>query len=240
MWTSFSDESLNLVPHQVHLWFVDKKNHKDRLTSYWSILNELEKEKATKYRFEKDRDCSIIARGVIRMLLGNYLKIHPKDVKLKLGEFGKPFLNELSDIQFNVSHSANAIVLTFVKKDKIGVDIEHTKRNIEVNTIAKQFFSKEEITALFSLDEKYQKQAFFNCWTRKEAFIKALGSGLSFPLDQFVVSLDTIKNAQLLATKWDDKEKEKWFLKSFEAVKDYIGALSVKGKITDVKYWKYD
>ena len=239
MWTSFSDESLNLVPHQVHLWFVDKKNHKDRLTSYWSILNELEKEKATKYRFEKDRDCSIIARGVIRMLLGNYLKIHPKDVKLKLGEFGKPFLNELSDIQFNVSHSAETIVLAFIKKDKIGVDVEHTKRNIEVNTIAKQFFSKEEITALFSLDEKFQKQAFYNCWTRKEAFIKALGSGLSFPLDEFVVSLDSTKNAQLLETKWNLKEKENWTLKSFEPAKNYIGAFSVKGKVTDVQYWKY-
>ena len=239
MWISFSNQKLLLAPNQVDLWFVDINEHKDRLPHYLSVLNDVEKERASKYRFEKDKNCSIIARGVLRTLLGNYLEKNPKEIKFKLGEFGKPSLNEESNIEFNISHSGNVIVLAFVLNDKIGVDVEHTKRTIEVNSIAKQFFSKEEVTALFSLEESYQKQAFYNCWTRKEAFIKALGSGLSFPLNQFVVSLDSVYNAELIETKWDDKERENWVLKSFEPVKDYIGAFSVKGKVTDVQYWKF-
>ncbi|MFK8059233.1 MAG: 4'-phosphopantetheinyl transferase superfamily protein, partial [Polaribacter sp.] len=161
MWTTYLSQPLFLELNQVHLWFVDKKNHTNRISNYWDVLDDLEREKASKFRFVKDFNCSIIARGVLRILLGKYLNMNPKDIKLKLGEFGKPSLESLNNIEFNVSHSANAIVLAFVRNDKIGVDIEHTKRSIDVNSIAKQFFSKEEVNALFSLDRKDQKQAFY-------------------------------------------------------------------------------
>lgn len=239
MWTSFSNQQLFLKPHQVHVWSLNKSEHKNKLAAYWNILSKEEKESASKYRFTRDRDCSIIARGALRTLLGNYLKQSPERIKFQFGTHGKPSLNELSDIEFNVSHSTNAIVLAFVQHNSIGIDVEYIKRNIEVKKIAKHFFSKEEIMSLFSMDESYYKQAFYNCWTRKEAFIKALGSGLSFPLDQFVVSLDSTKEAALLDTKWDEKEKDNWVLKSFEPAQDYIGAVTVKGKVSDIQFWKY-
>lgn len=239
MWVSFSNQSLFLAPNQVHVWSVNKPNHTDRLSNYWSILNEVERERASKYRFDNDRDCFVIARGVLRKLLGNYLNMSPEAINFKFGKYGKPFLIASNGIEFNVSHSGDTIVLGFIKDDIIGVDVEFTKRKIEINKIVEHFFSDEEIAALFSLDKSYHTQAFYNCWTRKEAFIKALGSGLSFPLDQFVVSLDSAKEALLLDTKWDAKEKKNWVLKSFEPAENYIGAVSVKGLVTDLKYWRY-
>jgi len=131
------------------------------------------------------------------------------------------------------------ILLGFVQKHIIGIDVEHTKREVDVKKIAECFFANEEVTSLFRLDQAYHTQAFYNCWTRKEAFIKAVGSGLSFPLDQFVVSLDATKEATLIETKWDAKEKDKWTLHTIEPREDYIGAVSVKGNVSDIQSWRY-
>lgn len=238
MWTPFSSQSLTLTPHQVHVWSIDKDKHINKLPFYWSVLNETEKEKASKYRFENDHNCAVISRGILRILLGTYLKTSPKNINFQFGDYGKPTIIA-SNIEFNISHSANSIVMAFTLKSKIGIDVEYTKKSIDVKKISEHFFSKEEISSLLSLHKNYQQQAFYNCWTRKEAFIKALGCGLSFPLDQFVVSLDSTKNASLLATKWDEKEKDNWVLKTFNPQENYIGAVSVKGKVTDVQFWKY-
>lgn len=239
MWTSFTSQSITLKPNQVHIWYVNKKNHLENLTTYWSCLNDAEREKASKFRFVKDFNCSVIARGVLRILLAKYLDKNPQEIKLDFGEFGKPILKEITGLEFNISHSSNAIVLAFTQNNKIGIDVEFTKREIEVETIAKQFFSKKEITTLAAVDYNYKQQGFYNCWTRKEAFIKALGDGLSFPLSEFSVSLDSKKEATLLETNWNKKEKEEWHLTSFEPNTNYIGALAVKGKVSSIKYWEY-
>lgn len=238
MWTPFSYKPLILKPNEVHIWAINKKEHINKLPLYWDILNTSEKEKAAKFRFESDHNCAVISRGILKNILGNYLNKTPKNIEFKLGEYGKPTLKETSDIEFNISHSKDSIVMAFTQKNKIGIDVEYTKKDIEVKKIASHFFAEEEVTSLLALKESYHKQAFYNCWTRKEAFIKALGCGLSFPLDKFVVSLDCSKEAQLIATKWDKKEKEKWFLKAFEPDKDYIGAVSVKGKVTNMEFWR--
>ena len=239
MWTPFSNKHLSLQPDEAHVWSVSKSAHENRVQAYWDILDTTEKERAMKFRFLKDRLCFIIARGVLRNLLATYTYASPEDIAFSYGFNGKPYIDHKSDIQFNVSHSGDTILLGFVQKYDIGVDVEHTKRHVEVEKVARCFFSNEEITSLLSLDRTYHTQAFYNCWTRKEAFIKALGSGLAFPLDQFVVSLDSTKEATLIDTKWDAKEKEKWVLQSMEPQQDYIGAISIKGAIHTIQTWAY-
>lgn len=239
MWTAFSNQDLSLQPSQLHVWSVRKSDHENRLQKYWEILEDTEKERALSFRFGKDRDCFIIARGVLRNLLGTYLQMAPDQVTFQLGDHGKPYVNHPSQIRFNISHSGDTILLGFVQKHRIGIDIEYTKRKVAVKKIAKLFFAEEEVTSLCRLDQAYHTQAFYNCWTRKEAFIKAVGSGLSFPLDQFVVSLDSTKEATLIDTKWDKKEKYKWTLHTIEPRKDYIGAVSVKGNVSDIQSWRY-
>ncbi|WP_299767290.1 4'-phosphopantetheinyl transferase superfamily protein [uncultured Dokdonia sp.] len=239
MWTAFSNKDLSLPSDQLHLWSVCKNMHEDRISTYWDILNATERERALKFRFQKDRSCFIIARGVLRMLLGNYLGIAPAHIEFQFGPNGKPYVIHSNDIKFNISHSGDTIILGFIKKHRIGVDVEYTKREVDVKKIAEHFFSEEEVRSLFALDQDYHTQAFYNCWTRKEAFIKAVGSGLAFPLDQFVVSLESTKEATLIDTKWDKEEKEKWMLHAIEPRKDYIGAVSVKGNVAGITSWSY-
>lgn len=239
MWIPFSNQDLSLQPSELHVWSVRKSNHENRLQVYWDVLDNKERDRALTFRFLKDRHCFIIARGILRTLLGAYLKMAPGQVKFQFCKYGKPYINHFSQLRFNISHSGDMILLGFVKKHIIGIDIEYTKREVDVKNIAELFFSEEETTSLFALDEAYQMQAFYNCWTRKEAFIKAVGSGLSFPLDQFVVSLDTTKKATLIETKWDKKEKDKWILNTITPGKDYIGAVSVKGNISNIQSWRY-
>ena len=239
MWTNFSNQQLSLPSDHLHIWSVCKNAHEDRLATYWDLLDATEKSRALKYRFQKDRSCFIIARGVLRLLIGNYLESAPDQIEFQFGYNGKPFVLNNRALQFNISHSGDTILLGFIQEHTIGIDVEYTKRKVDVKKIAKLFFSEEEVISLFALDQTYHTQAFYNCWTRKEAFIKAMGSGLAFPLDQFVVSLDSTKEATLIDTKWDKKEKEKWMLHAIEPSKDYIGAVSVKGNVSGITSCRY-
>jgi len=229
---------LSIGDKVAHVWFVDKTAHLYQLERYWLLLNESEQERANKFRFFKDKSCSIIARGVLRTLLGAYLNLEPATIQFDTGSHGKPFVKEAKNLNFNVSHSANSIVFSFTRNYEIGIDVEKVKKDLELIQVAKSFFSTQEIKSLFEQPESYRYQAFFNCWTRKEAFIKAEGSGLSFPLDQFTVSLDNAHTAALLETKWDPLEYKKWHLTAFTPQKDYIGALAIKGDVDTILYKK--
>ncbi|MEL6917841.1 MAG: 4'-phosphopantetheinyl transferase superfamily protein, partial [Bacteroidota bacterium] len=168
--------------------------------------------------------------------LGDYLNIRPPEITFLYGEHGKPEYVHPQNIQFNISHSQDILVLAFVKDHAIGIDIEKITKEVRVAEIAKNFFSPDEITALMSLPKRSRHKAFYRCWTRKEAFIKAKGSGLSFPLDAFTVSLDTDEDAQILKTDWKMSERLHWNLLSFKPYPGYLGAVSVNGSFESVKY----
>lgn len=238
IWRSFNHKNPVLAAGEIHLWKIHKQEHLDRYEVYWELLSDQEKKKAMHFRFYKDKSCYVIAKGVLRTLLGAYLKCDPTSISIKYAHNGKPFVFNEMEIHFNVSHAKDCILIGFAKKHEIGVDVEYVDRPVEVELIARSFFSSEEVTQLLAIDQKYQNQAFYNCWTRKEAFIKALGEGLSFPLDQFVVSLDSIEDARLITTLWDLEEKSHWFLTSVVPCDNYVGAVALRGAIDSVTYWK--
>ena len=136
----------------------------------------------------------------MRLLIGKYLEINPAEISFQYSEFGKPGIANNNSLQFNISHSQNIALFAFTKKFNIGVDVEFVNPDIEVKEIAENFFSTNEIRIYLPYLREQQTLGFFNCWTRKEAFIKAVGEGLSFPLDKFEVSLEPNKPAKLLAT----------------------------------------
>lgn len=230
--------SQSLKTEEVDLWKISKYAHENKLESYWAVLNKEEKEKALRFRFTKDRNCAIIARGILRHLISTYIELKPEHINFKFGKNGKPFIDKYP-IKFNVSHSADSIIIAFTKSHIIGVDVECTERDLDIKSVARSFFSDIEVKRLLKLDKEMHKQAFYNCWTRKEAFIKAEGSGLSFPLKEFSVSLESTTDAELIETHWDQKEKNKWTLSAFTPAKNYIGALAVKGKIEKINYYCY-
>ena len=223
--------------YTVHVWFVDLSDEL-AVNQCVNLLSEDEKERAAKFRFEKDRLYFIIARGVLRQILGLYLSEKPDTIQFEYGEYGKPFLPK-NTLQFNLSHVGEIALIALTKKDIIGIDVEVINRKIEIENIAKHFFAKGEIDCLMSLPKAQRHEAFFNCWTRKEAFIKATGDGLSFPLDQFEVSLKPNEKAELLATYFNEKEHEKWSLFDLKMKEGYKAALAVKGKVEEIKCFEW-
>ncbi|MAU72734.1 MAG: hypothetical protein CML04_11630 [Pseudozobellia sp.] len=228
---------MNLQEEIVDVWIVDTDRFPDDLSKFSSILTDSEVKRSQRFKFEKDRRLNILARSALRTLSGNYLKVPANAIHISLGEFDKPFFPEHPDFSFNVSHSGTCILLAFFRKSIVGVDVELVKEDFNPMELALNFFSVQEIEMLRKLNEKDRHLAFYRIWTRKEAFIKAEGSGLSFPLNQFTVSLD--EKAQLLATGWDANERDLWHLKSFEPLKGYVGALAVKSKVADVHFYHW-
>ncbi len=201
----------------------------------FKLLSEDKRERAAKFRFEKDRSHFIIARGTLRQILGQYLSENPASLTFNYSKNGKPFLPK-NTLQFNLSHAGGIALIALTKNYEIGIDIEVVNPKVEVEKIAQHFFAKGEIDRLMSLPEAQRHEAFFNCWTRKEAFIKATGDGLSFPLDQFEVTLKPNEKAELLATHFDEKEREKWSLFDIDIDEDFKAALAVQGRIEKIKY----
>ena len=238
MWST-PPSKLVLNKKDVHIWCAKTDFSTPPNTSLFSTLSIQEKLRADRFKFSNDRLTFITARGILRSLLGKYLQKHPAKISFRFGEFGKPKLSENTSLQFNISHSENLVIFGFAKNQSIGVDVEFIKEGVELLDIAKRFFSTNEFKTMSSLADSEQKLAFFNCWTRKEAFIKAIGDGLSFPLDQFEVSLRPNEPAKMLATHWNPNETSKWSLYSFNPQKDYVAAIAIKNQIEKIKYWRY-
>lgn len=227
-----------LEPGTLHLWYVDVGNELNE--NYYNLLNRDERIKSEKYRFSQDQNMFITARAVLRILSGHYLKKDPIDIVFNYGPYGKPYFQDENSLMFNISHSGSKAILGFGKVAAIGVDIENIKDNFDVLDIAGKFFSQSEIKSLAETSQEEQNRAFFRCWTRKESFIKAKGDGLSLPLDSFSVTLDDDIKARLIETKWNPSEKESWKILSFVPDNNYIGAVSVRGKVQKIKYWNWE
>ncbi len=236
----FNDNSFEILKTEVHIWFINLNKTIEVIDSLKQFLSENEISKASKFRFEKDKNCSIITRGALRYLSGKYLKMNPENIIFKYGDHGKPNLDMKTDLKFNVSHSGNLAVIGFVLKNDIGVDIEQLKYDFEVMDIVNNYFSQHEIETLKKLPIEEQTNGFYRCWTRKESFIKAKAKGLSFPLDSFSVDIKSDEETELLETKWDKNEKDLWKLFSFSPIENYIGAVSVNGHIQSVKYFNFN
>jgi 4'-phosphopantetheinyl transferase len=186
--------------------------------------------RAERFVFDRDRNHFIVGRGSLRAILGHYLNCKPQQVTFSYGPQNKPAVEiPQSQLRFNLSHSGEAVLYAFTHHREIGVDIELLRPLDDMMQIAKRFFSPTEYTTLSALPIEEQPTAFFNCWTRKEAYIKAIGSGLSQPLDQFDVTLTPGEPAKLLRVQNDPQALERWSLIELNPAPDYVAALMVEG-----------
>lgn len=238
MWLNPPD-NLILSEKEVHVWRADLAIDECAQTSFLELLSPDEKMRAAKFRFPEDLRNFIAARGILRLLLGKYLERNPAAISFHYSKYGKPGIANENSLQFNITHSQNIALFAFTKKIAIGIDVELVNPDIEAKDIAKNFFSINEIRSLLALPEEQQALGFFNCWTRKEAFIKAVGEGLSFPLDKFEVSMEPDKPAKLLATHWEPEAVSKWSLYSLSPAADFVGCLAIEGLPSEVKFWNF-
>jgi len=190
-------------------------------------------ERARRFRFEVHRRRYLVGRGALRALLGDYLGIAPEAVAFSYGPRGKPFLAgppaTASGLSFNLSNSHELALVGFLRGPEIGVDVELLKPMPDLEQIAERFFSESERVALRRLPAPARPEGFFNCWTRKEAYLKAVGEGLAAPLDSFAVTLVPGEAPRMLTLEGDAVRAARWHFRCFRPERDYIGALAVEG-----------
>jgi 4'-phosphopantetheinyl transferase len=224
-----------LAESELHLWRASLDLPPTVSQQIAKTLNEQEKKRAERFLVPRARDCFVAARGILRELLGTYLGLDAAKVTLSYGPQGKPFLSPVhnSRICFSVSHSHGMALFVFANGREVGVDIERVEPNRRGMEIATHFFSEEETAGLAKLPPKLAEEAFFGCWTRKEAYVKARGPGLSIPLRSFTVSF--AEREQVVR----DETGAPWSCYALEPGVGFTGAVVAAGENWRLKYCEW-
>lgn len=237
----FEFEPHAIIPeNEVHLWRADLDSLRECEFRWQKILSSDESARACRFRFPVDRQRFVISRGLLRTILGSYLRADPGRLIFSYSGKDKPSLAQPyseSGVRFNVSHSGAVVLLAFTLGMDLGVDVEQIRSDFDVAAIARRFFSPHEQKQLSALPKERRFESFFRCWTRKEAYIKATGDGLSLPLHQFDVSTAVGDEDALLATRPDESEAGRWSLREVPAGESYVAALCVHGRGWNLKAW---
>jgi 4'-phosphopantetheinyl transferase len=226
---------------EVHIWRACLRQQEAARHELSLSLSADERERACRFHFRKDREDFIAARGVLRSLLGRYTGVAPRLIRFSYNEYGKPFLDSEPDapLHFNASHSNGWAIYAVAWGREVGVDIEFMREDFPGFEIAERFFSPSEVSALRALPRGERTAAFFDCWARKEAYIKARGEGLSYPLRMFTVSLTPGEPAALLHIDGDPKEANRWSIVALSPCEGYRAALAVKGEAPSLRCWHW-
>lgn len=236
-------KNIFLEKDEVHVWSANLNRSEKSVKKLQLFLSADERQRAERFYFARDQQHFIVARGVLRKILSHYLQRQPYEINFEYNKYGKPFLPREfggNDFRFNLSHSHGLALYAMTSRREIGVDVEFIREDFSDLKIADRFFSPNEVSVLRSLPSEIQREAFFLCWTRKEAFIKAKGKGLSIPLDQFDVSLVPGQPAALLKTRFDSNEAYHWSLINLTLdIPNYAAAVAVEGQKCRLKYWQW-
>ena len=232
-----------LLPNDaVHVWRTALCVSAASLGIFEDTLTADERARAERFYFQKQRARFIAGRGLLRNILSRYLDREPDQLRFCYNSYGKPALIEEAGAEglcFNLSHSHGIALYAVTRGREIGIDIEYFRPDVETEKLADRFFSPREAAALRALPEHLRKEAFFNCWTRKEAYIKADGKGLAIPLNAFDVSLTPGEPAALLRTESQSQEASRWSLQALNPEPGYAAALAVKGHDWELKCWQW-
>lgn len=216
---------------EVHVWRASLELPASALERLLAVLCGEERQRAAKFVFARHKEHFIAARGILRHILARYLSKPPSELLFEHNSYGKPSLRADAcggrPLHFNVSHSGGLALYAFSNDVPVGVDVEQVRQDFATGEIAESFFSPAEVRAFKGLPSHSKTEAFFNCWTRKEAYIKALGMGLSHPLERFTVSLAPGTPAQLLCDETDPTEAARWSLRDLPIDPGYAAALAV-------------
>ena len=218
---------------EVHVWVVSLIISAEESSCFKSILSLDEQERAARFRKIRDAQRYVAARGSLRSLLGVYLTIEPNRLQFAYDAFGKPRLageEPLTSMRFSVSHSDDLALFGFARGHEMGVDVERIHPDIDVEDLAARYFSPNEFKKLRSLPADQQREAFYCGWTRKEAYLKGRGEGLSFPLDRVEVSFAPDEPAMILQASGDRGVSRRWIVQHLSPAPGYIGAAAVEGR----------
>ncbi len=226
--------------NEISVFAFDLPSGKKCLREFESFLSNEEIERANRFHFSKDKNNFIVSHGILRLILSWYLNVKPTDIIFIFNKYGKPYLYNSKNIKFNISHSKNKLLMGFSNGIHVGIDIEFMNVVFAKGDIAKNYFSPDEVKKLKTLSAKNIVEGFYNCWTRKEAFIKGVGMGLSIPLDSFDVELLPGRQPTIIDVRFDESEKGKWELFNLDIYENYRSALAVREHNVKINLYKFD
>jgi 4'-phosphopantetheinyl transferase len=228
---------LSLGTPAVHVWRINLDQPDDLLERFRRTLEPNEIERAGRFYFERLQRHFVVARGFLRYVLARYLGANADELRFAFNDYGKPSLAGDDSLRFNLSHSHEVAIVGVARDAALGIDVERIRADFASGDIARRFFSRLEVETFDSLTKEEQVAAFFRCWTRKEAYIKAIGKGLSQPLDRFDVTLAPGEPAALLRA--DDEDVLSWSFSDIDVGPGYASALAVEGPIREVCCWQF-
>jgi 4'-phosphopantetheinyl transferase len=214
---------------EIHVWQARLDVPQSEVSSLYETLTDDERHRASRFYFEKHRRRFIVGRGILRTILGRYLGVQPDNIRFTYNDKGKPSLVEskLNDFGFNISHSDELALYAFALGAPVGVDVEVIRPVSDMEAIAKRFFSPLEYEMLRRVPAENQLEAFFNCWTRKEAYVKAEGLGFYIPLDSFAVSLAPSEPARFIQLTSNSDRAGTWSLFHLRPNRGAVGAVAI-------------
>lgn len=217
------------------VWRIPLETHRPLLDTEWALLSADEHARAERFKFDEPRIRLVRCRSALRQILGRWLALDPRALRFEYGEHGKPrLMGPPAAPAFNVSHSHHWGLIALTAAGEIGVDVERIEQRDSWSGIARRFYSPCEVKTLEALHPAKQLPGFFHIWTGKEAFIKAIGRGLSFPLSGFSVQGDPDQPAQLLAIENDLTAAQQWHMQAVSPAVDYAATVIWNGPARNV------
>ena len=239
MWQSPSPTVI-LADEEVHVWGLSLGAPPSVERRFWRLLPEDERRRAKRFSFEHDRVRFVMAHGLLRIILSRYTRQLPAEIRFHYSDHGKPMLTpepNTEGLRFNLSHSYALGLVAVTRGREIGVDVERVRPEVACEQIARRYFSPREAAAFAALPASAQPEAFFACWARKEAYVKARGEGLSFSLDAFDVSFTPGERPPLLSVGGDHQRPSLWKMEALEVDRGYQAAVVAEGQSWRLRCW---
>jgi 4'-phosphopantetheinyl transferase len=229
-----------LADGEAHVWLAHLPAARGSIEQFEKVLSSDERARAAKFHFLEHRERWQMTRGILRLLLARYLDANASDIAFDYGPHGKPHLKHppRSALHFNASHSGDYAAFALTRAGDVGVDIERVHEDMpRSDEIARRYFAPGEQRQLFALPESERARAFFTLWTRKEAFVKARGTGLFSGLDQFEVALN---EPRVLSVMGADTGSLNWSMVALPPVADYAGAIVVRASSCATRFFQWE
>lgn len=217
-------KTLPSTENACHIWRVQLTGR-----DWLDCLSNEERGRASRFKFDEDRDRYIASHSSLRQILGRYLGLAPERLMFARGGYGKPWLEDHPEFKFNLSHAGNLALIAVTTGREVGVDVEVVSDSLDFMPLAKRFFSEAEFRELSLLAEEERRLGFHRGWTKKEAFVKAVGEGLSLPLKDFDVALPPSHQA-LNETRPDPALASRWTVRDLDPGSGYAAAIAFEGE----------
>jgi 4'-phosphopantetheinyl transferase len=227
----------------VHVWRASLDQPVGTIARLECLLSEDERQRAERFHRPIDRRRFIAGRGILRKIISRYLALAPDEAQFTYNEYGKPFIStdqSRGALSFNLSHSNGMALFAAMRGRRVGIDVEYMRDDFATLEVAERFFSKGEFEALKAVPTDQRTRAFFNCWSRKESYIKAIGMGVSYPLDGFTVSLAPDAAPALLKVDADATEASRWNMYELDVGEGYAAALIVENAPVSLRRFQWN